>query len=67
MLVLIHVKVIYSNFILKFYKIDIVNYLIIGDSGGPLYILDKIGDKTKFVNVGVVSYGSGCARNNTAG
>ena len=45
-----------------------------GYSGGKTYtsslsllFLDKIGDKTKFVNVGVVSYGSGCARNNTAG
>ena len=39
-----------------------INYSIMGYSGGPLYTLDKIGDKTKFANVGVVSYGSGCAR-----
>ena len=32
-----------------------------GDSGGPLYIQDTIGVKTKLVNVGLTSYGVGCA------
>ncbi len=32
-----------------------------GDSGGPLYISDMIGNKTKYVSVGITSYGIGCA------
>ena len=32
-----------------------------GDSGGPLYIQDTIGNKKKLVNVGITSYGVGCA------
>ena len=32
------------------------------DSGGPLYVLDTIGNKTKYVTSGIVSYGDGCAR-----
>ena len=29
--------------------------------GGPLYVLDKINGKEKYVMAGVVSYGYGCA------
>ena len=32
-----------------------------GDSGGPLYIQDIIGNKKKLVNIGLTSYGVGCA------
>jgi secreted trypsin-like serine protease len=38
-----------------------------GDSGGPLYVLDTIGNKTKYITTGVVSFGDGCAKNQTAG
>lgn len=43
--------------ILKLKKI--LNFL--GDSGGPLFVQDRINGKTKFVIAGIVSYGSGCA------
>lgn len=32
-----------------------------GDSGGPLFIKDTVNGKTKFVSVGITSYGIGCA------
>ena len=32
-----------------------------GDSGGPLYVLDSIEGKLKYVSVGIVSYGHHCA------
>lgn len=33
-----------------------------GDSGGSLYVLDKVNEKTKFITAGIVSYGKECAR-----
>jgi hypothetical protein len=45
--------------------INLINYSY--DTGGPLYVLDKIGNKTKFVTSGIVSYGTGCARQNISG
>lgn len=43
-----------------------------GDSGGPLYVKDYVPDasgelRLKFVQVGIVSYGDGCAKKNIAG
>ncbi len=37
-----------------------------GDEGGALYVLDKIGDKQKYVLAGIVSYGERCATPNKA-
>ena len=36
-----------------------------GDSGGPLYVLDTINNKTKYVLAGITSFtvGNGCALN----
>ena len=31
-----------------------------GDSGGPLYVMDKVGDRHKYVLAGVTSYGYIC-------
>lgn len=32
-----------------------------GDSGGSLFVRDKVNDQDKYVSVGIVSYGDGCA------
>lgn len=32
-----------------------------GDSGGSLFVLDKVNEKSKFVTAGIVSYGDKCA------
>jgi secreted trypsin-like serine protease len=32
-----------------------------GDSGGPLFITDMVGNETRFVSVGITSYGVECA------
>lgn len=39
-----------------------LNTFLTGDSGGPLFIIDKVGDQYKYVEVGIVSYGDGCAK-----
>lgn len=39
----------------------IFNIIRKGDSGGPLFVKDSVGGKTKYVAAGVVSYGDGCA------
>lgn len=33
-----------------------------GDSGGPLFVIDKVGNQYKYIEAGIVSYGYGCAR-----
>ena len=33
-----------------------------GDAGGPLYVVDTINGKTKYVLSGITSYGVECAR-----
>ena len=38
-----------------------------GDSGGSLFVLDKVGSKLKYVSVGITSYGDGCGKPNLAG
>jgi len=38
-----------------------------GDSGGPLFITDLVGGETRFVSVGITSYGVGCATLNMPG
>ncbi len=38
-----------------------------GDSGGAIYTADFINNKLKFVAVGVVSYGEGCAQRGKPG
>lgn len=35
-----------------------------GDSGGPIYIKQVLGGQSKYVSVGIVSYGIGCATPN---
>lgn len=34
-----------------------------GDSGGGVYTEDKVGNKTKMIAAGIVSYGYECGRN----
>lgn len=41
--------------------------LIKGDSGGPLYVLDNINGKQKYVLSGITSYGEGCANEHFPG
>ncbi len=38
-----------------------------GDSGGSLFVLDRVGSKMKYVSVGITSYGEGCGKPNMAG
>lgn len=38
-----------------------------GDSGGSLFVRDSVDGQTKFIAVGVVSYGDGCAKPLTPG
>jgi secreted trypsin-like serine protease len=38
-----------------------------GDSGGSLYVLDTVNNKSKYVSSGIVSYGNGCALPNYPG
>ena len=38
-----------------------------GDSGGPLYITGTVNGATKYIVVGITSYGDGCATAGKAG
>ena len=38
-----------------------------GDSGGSIFVQDKVNGTKKFVAVGIVSYGVGCAMPNLPG
>jgi trypsin len=38
-----------------------------GDSGGSLFVLDRVGSKLKYISVGITSYGDGCGKPNLAG
>lgn len=38
-----------------------------GDSGGPLFMRDNVDGQSKYVAVGIVSYGDGCAKPLTPG
>lgn len=55
-------------------EIVILEFIFQGDSGGPLYINDIVpgGEdeevySQKFIQIGIVSYGNGCAKANSPG
>jgi hypothetical protein len=56
----------YSKIIINsLIKLYIEFILLTGDSGGGIYIYDS--NISKYIPVGIVSYGDGCAKANTAG
>lgn len=38
-----------------------------GDSGGAIYVKDEVNNSTKYIAVGITSYGVGCALPNSPG
>lgn len=44
-----------------------INFDFKGDSGGSIFVQDTLNNKTKYIAVGIVSYGDSCAVQNEPG